>query len=164
MAEYLADNQVAARLTAAVNSTISSRPADPMAAMVRLAQAWHARHTEQHLPCIVRCVRQAAHLKEHAGQSPPPVPTPEPGAKLLPEVDAYLTQHKIHTTLDGIIKVLVDKTPADPIAFLAERLQAWGIHQSEIIDFLCEILFEISAKFCVESAICQPKGTRICLL
>ena len=51
------------------------------------------------------------------------MPTPEAGAQLLPEIEAYLTQHDVYQKLDGVVKELVQQMPEDPVAFLVQRLQ-----------------------------------------
>ena len=51
------------------------------------------------------------------------MPTPEAGAQLLPEIEAYLTQHDVYQRLDGVVKELVQQMPEDPVAFLVQRLQ-----------------------------------------
>ena len=44
-------------------------------------------------------------------------------AQLLPEIEAYLTQHDVYQKLDGVVKELVQQMPEDPVAFLVQRLQ-----------------------------------------
>ena len=101
MAEYVERHAIAARLTAAVNDTISKLPDNPYGAM-------------------------ATYLQETRAQTVAPVPAVEAGAQLLPGIEAYLTQHDIYQKLDALVKELVAQTPEDPIDFLVQRFQAMG--------------------------------------
>ena len=67
---------------------------------------------------------QAAYIRDHAGQSPVEVPSPEPGAQLSPDIVKYLDGCQLQVALEDIVGELINQHPDDPAAFLADRLDA----------------------------------------
>ena len=52
--------------------------------------------------------------------------TATPGAKLRPDVDEYLVKHGVMAALNEIVTALIAEMPADPIAFMGDKLAAKG--------------------------------------
>ena len=68
---------------------------------------------------------QAAYLKENTVSSPnTPPSTPEGGAQLLPEIEAYIKEHSIQATLQELVAELAEKLPEDPVTFMVGFLQS----------------------------------------
>jgi alanyl-tRNA synthetase len=94
---YAAQHSIAERLEAALNASLADLPSDPFTFM-------------------------AEHLK--ANGVPSGRPAAEEGAVLKPEIAEYMRKHQLTAALQEVVEALVAATPADPTAFMADKLVA----------------------------------------